>query len=184
VVLDVTAPPETSAPAERRGHAGAAGPGSSSTAQVQPGSAAWLRWTFGAMALMLGTAIWWSQGRGKPEAADDQDAIQLTQSTGLSAQPSAQRRVDGEPAGEVRSDKVSVSDAASAERKDGPARKAAAGKSESPGPLNPRRACGDKSFIWLAICMKHHCSKPSYAAHSECVKMRQQEAAQRPYDYP
>lgn len=46
-------------------------------------------------------------------------------------------------------------------------------------PLNPRTACAGKSFIFLAICMKRHCSEPGYTRHPECVRMRKQEEAQR-----
>jgi len=52
-------------------------------------------------------------------------------------------------------------------------------RSARPGPLNPRTACAGKSFIFLAICMKQHCSRPAYARHAECVQMRKQEEAQR-----
>jgi hypothetical protein len=50
----------------------------------------------------------------------------------------------------------------------------------SPEPLNPRHACGDRMFIAMAICMKRYCGQASYARHSECARMRQQEEAQRP----
>lgn len=52
-------------------------------------------------------------------------------------------------------------------------------KPQRPGPLNPRTACAGKSFIFLAICMKQHCSRPAYSRHPECVQMRKQEEAQR-----
>jgi serine/threonine protein kinase len=44
---------------------------------------------------------------------------------------------------------------------------------------SPRQACGGKIFIALAICMKRQCEKPVYKSHAQCVKMRQQEEAQR-----
>ncbi|RZL08449.1 MAG: serine/threonine protein kinase [Rubrivivax sp.] len=50
----------------------------------------------------------------------------------------------------------------------------------SPEPLNPRRACGDRMFIAMAICMKRYCGQAPYARHSECARMRRQEEAQRP----
>ncbi len=44
---------------------------------------------------------------------------------------------------------------------------------------SPRQACGGKIFIALAICMKRQCEKPAFKSHAQCVKMRQQEEAQR-----
>lgn len=44
---------------------------------------------------------------------------------------------------------------------------------------SPRQACGGKVFIALAICMKRQCEKPAFRPHAQCVKMRQQEEAQR-----
>jgi serine/threonine protein kinase len=46
-------------------------------------------------------------------------------------------------------------------------------------PLSPKQACGSKTFIMLAICMKRHCSRPAYEGHAECRRMREQEEAQR-----
>ncbi|MBC7698792.1 serine/threonine-protein kinase [Aquabacterium sp.] len=46
-------------------------------------------------------------------------------------------------------------------------------------PLNPRQACGSRTFISLAICMKLHCSRPAYAGHAECKRMTEQEQGQR-----
>ncbi|HEX5372024.1 MAG TPA: serine/threonine-protein kinase [Aquabacterium sp.] len=50
---------------------------------------------------------------------------------------------------------------------------------DASAPLNPRLACGERVFIALAVCMKRHCSRPAYAKHAECTRMRQQEDAQR-----
>jgi len=44
---------------------------------------------------------------------------------------------------------------------------------------SPRQACGGRVFIAMAICMKRMCEKPAYRAHAQCVRMRQQEEAQR-----
>ncbi len=46
-------------------------------------------------------------------------------------------------------------------------------------PLSPRQACGSRTFISLAICMKRHCSRPAYAGHAECKRMTEQEQGQR-----
>lgn len=55
----------------------------------------------------------------------------------------------------------------------------AEGASGAREPLNPRQACGSKTFIMLAICMKRHCSRPAYEGHAECRRMLEQEEAQR-----
>ena len=52
-------------------------------------------------------------------------------------------------------------------------------KEASAEAASPRQACGSKIFISLAICMKRQCEKPAFKAHAQCVKMRQQEEAQR-----
>jgi serine/threonine protein kinase len=44
---------------------------------------------------------------------------------------------------------------------------------------SPRQACGGRVFIAMAICMKRMCEKPAYRPHAQCVRMRQQEEAQR-----
>ncbi|MDI1260745.1 serine/threonine-protein kinase [Aquabacterium sp.] len=54
-----------------------------------------------------------------------------------------------------------------------------AGSNDAPEPLNPRQACGSRTFISLAICMKRHCSRPAYAGHAECKRMTEQEQGQR-----
>ena len=45
--------------------------------------------------------------------------------------------------------------------------------------LGPRARCGDRNFLSLLICMKRECDQPALVAHPECVKMREQEDAQR-----
>ncbi len=49
---------------------------------------------------------------------------------------------------------------------------------DASSPLNPRQACGSRTFISLAICMKRHCSRPAYAGHAECKRMTEQEQNQ------
>jgi hypothetical protein len=39
--------------------------------------------------------------------------------------------------------------------------------------------CGDRNFLSLLICMKNQCEQPALRNHPECVKMREQEEAQR-----
>ncbi|MDE2400435.1 MAG: serine/threonine protein kinase [Burkholderiales bacterium] len=47
--------------------------------------------------------------------------------------------------------------------------------------LSPQEACGGRNFISRAICMKRRCSRPEYAAHPDCQRMRQQEGSSRLY---
>ena len=59
--------------------------------------------------------------------------------------------------------------------------------SETPQPMlpaaaqaaGPRAACGERNFLSLLICMKRECEQPALQGHPECVKMREQEEAQR-----
>ena len=43
----------------------------------------------------------------------------------------------------------------------------------------PRARCGDRNFLSMLICVKRECDNPSLQAHPECVKLREQEEAQR-----
>jgi hypothetical protein len=79
--------------------------------------------------------------------------------TSSSAQASEEPRVP--PRKRATATAVAQADAASAE------------------PLSPKQACGSRTFISLAICMKRHCSRPAYAGHAECRRMREQEEAQQ-----
>ena len=45
--------------------------------------------------------------------------------------------------------------------------------------IDPRERCGDRNFLSMLICMKRECEQPAFRGHAECVKMRQQEEAQR-----
>lgn len=44
---------------------------------------------------------------------------------------------------------------------------------------DPRARCGDRSFLSLLVCMKRECESAALRNHPECVKMREQEEAQR-----
>jgi serine/threonine protein kinase len=130
----------------------------------------WLRWFLVALAMSLILAVWWSwthRGTPSPEAA--QPALPwrqaMTSPDGVEGRVAVNNPAQGgfEPPAAGRSSKAVRDDTAKA-------RGAA---------LNPRKACGDRNFIMLAICMKQRCDKPEYATHSECQRMREQEAAQR-----
>jgi serine/threonine protein kinase len=43
----------------------------------------------------------------------------------------------------------------------------------------PRARCGERNFLSMLICVKRECEAPALQAHPECVKMREQEEAQR-----
>ncbi len=43
----------------------------------------------------------------------------------------------------------------------------------------PRERCGDRVFLSMLICIKRECEQPALQSHPECVKMREQEEAQR-----
>lgn len=45
--------------------------------------------------------------------------------------------------------------------------------------IGPRERCGDRNFLSMLICVKRECEVPALRGHAECVKMRQQEEAQR-----
>jgi serine/threonine protein kinase len=47
-------------------------------------------------------------------------------------------------------------------------------------PAGPRARCGDRNFIAMLVCMKRECDDAALRGHPECVKMREQEEAQRP----
>lgn len=40
-------------------------------------------------------------------------------------------------------------------------------------PSNPLEACGKKVFVAYDRCMERECKKAEYAAHAECVKIRE-----------
>lgn len=52
-------------------------------------------------------------------------------------------------------------------------------RATSSEPSSPRQACGNRIFIAMAFCMKRQCEKTQYRQHAQCVRMREQEAAQR-----
>jgi hypothetical protein len=43
----------------------------------------------------------------------------------------------------------------------------------------PRARCGERNFLSMLICVKRECEAPALQNHPECVKMREQEDAQR-----
>jgi serine/threonine protein kinase len=53
-----------------------------------------------------------------------------------------------------------------------------AGAAADPG--DPRSRCGDRNYFSLLVCLKRECQNPALAAHGECVRLREQEAASRP----
>ncbi len=43
---------------------------------------------------------------------------------------------------------------------------------------DPRARCGERNFFSMQLCIKRECQNPAVSAHAECVKLREQEAAQ------
>jgi serine/threonine protein kinase len=58
--------------------------------------------------------------------------------------------------------------------------RAATTAATSADPAGPRARCGDRNFIAMLVCMKRECDDAALRGHPECVKMREQEEAQRP----
>jgi hypothetical protein len=42
---------------------------------------------------------------------------------------------------------------------------------------DPRARCGERNFFSMLLCLKRECQNPAVSAHAECVKLREQEAA-------
>lgn len=159
-----------------------------------------LAWVFVGLALMTVLAVWWQQRHAAtPTGLPGADMA-------MAAEPASDKLGEGKAPGDANaqptaplaklgsaeacngdgSSSGSPAVAASSRKPRGPVKAERVvslqddGKVPEPsGPLNPRRACGGKTFIMLAICMKRHCSRPEYEAHPACERMRQQEAAQR-----
>ncbi len=169
----------------------------------------WLGWGMASLALTMGLAIWWTQRHGHPEQIVSASeaagfvaspmltggAVEAVPAVAPAAVPAAMSTsafAGKDDAGQG----ASAQDSESADKPDDPISHAALGAADRPPrqassrpvgqavPLNPRRACGDRSFILLAICMKRYCSRPEYTGHAECVRMRQQEERQRENYYP
>lgn len=154
----------------------------------------WLRWVFAALTLALVTALWWTQHRaGSKPHMPTLDAVaakpaEASATGGLRMAEALPSEDAAKP--EIKKASVAASAASRPKRRQRPPDTPAVSKeeplqtAEAGEPLNPRKACGNKTFIWLAICMKRHCGRPEYAGHAECERMRQQEAAQRNNNYP
>ena len=145
----------------------------------------WLRWVFLLLGLTLAMALWWTQHSNSklpPPVAEVMAPATSTQApstVGLqlaSAQQMAAPDVNKAPS-------AAATAASKPKRRQRPERQTVGKEdplqsAQAAEPLNPRKACGNKMFIWMAVCMKRHCVRPEYAAHPECERMRQQEAAQ------
>jgi serine/threonine protein kinase len=161
-----------------------------SHAPPSPASSAtlWTRWSIVALLLTAAMAIWWT----RPKAVHDTPlalptAASSTQSAAAASRPERVARMAPVTAAsqarsmpnEDRTRSRQAQKEAARESKGDAREPKEAARDEANGPLNPRKACGDRRFIFLAICMKQHCSRRDYAKHPECERMRQQEAAQR-----
>ncbi len=57
---------------------------------------------------------------------------------------------------------------------------ATAGRNLKPAAIDnadPRARCGERNFFSMLLCVKRECQNPAASAHPECVKLREQEAA-------
>lgn len=171
--------PVPSAGGARAGHPTEAHSPSASAATL------WTRWSIVALLLTAAMAIWWS----RPKAPRDTPLALPTATSSAQSAAGASRVERARPVVPVAtaSPPRSAPDEGRARSREAQ-REAArepkgdvkeATRDEANGPFNPRKACGDRRFILLAICMKQHCSRREYAKHPECERMRQQEAAQR-----
>lgn len=148
----------------------------------------WLKWALGVLVILTGVALWWSQHsrsnqhKDGPATGPSATASAASSKTRASdVQESRKRTTSNVSAASVANDAGASKPRRPAKEKEPLSRKEERlAVDDTNEPLNPRKACAGKSFIMLAICMKRHCSKADYAAHPECERMRQQEAAQRP----
>ncbi len=91
-------------------------------------------------------------------------------------------KADAEPA-EAPEPTVSVRERAgerTAERTSARAARREAEASDAARGGSPADACGNRIFLSRVFCMKRECAKPEFAQHPQCVKLRQQEEANRP----
>ena len=89
----------------------------------------------------------------------------------------AQReRADDAP---VQASAAAVSPRAS-ERQARAAARREAESSDSARASSPAEVCGGRFFLSRVFCMKRECGKPEFAQHPQCVRLRQQEEANRP----
>jgi len=89
----------------------------------------------------------------------------------------AQReRADDAP---VQASAAAVSPRAS-ERQARAAARREAESSDAARASSPAEVCGGRFFLSRVFCMKRECGKPEFAQHPQCVRLRQQEEANRP----
>jgi hypothetical protein len=133
------------------------------------------RWAFGmAFVVVVAVSGLWAQRHSMTAPADD-----LPLGTAVAASGAAKASAPGKARADSPATTAAVSSqgkAASDADEPGKARKRGGGQlADASQPLNPRQACGSRTFISLAICMKRHCSRPAYAGHAECRRMTEQE---------
>ncbi len=120
-------------------------------------------------------------------AADLAAAASVSDSAGKktsSGGAAKQDKVGGDPADAPAADRAAVArerggDRA-AERASARAARREAEASDAAHGASPADACGNRIFLSRVFCMKRECAKPEFAQHPQCVKLRQQEEANRP----
>lgn len=129
------------------------------------------RWLMGlAFVVVMAASGLWAQRHSAPSSSEL--AMEAAAASAASARANAQGR--SAPAKAVAKPEPELDDQTAKTRK-----RTGGNVADAPAPLNPRQACGSRTFISLAICMKRHCSRPAYAGHAECKRMTEQEQGQR-----
>ncbi|RZL03777.1 MAG: serine/threonine protein kinase [Rubrivivax sp.] len=134
------------------------------------------RWVWGmAFVVVVAVSGLWAQRHSTPTQSGDQA---LGAAGAASAVGQARASGPSSPKSATAKRTPLLDDEASASSPDEPrskTRKRGGAVAEASEPQNPRQACGSRTFISLAICMKQHCSRPAYAGHAECRRMTEQE---------
>ncbi|RZI80846.1 MAG: serine/threonine protein kinase [Rubrivivax sp.] len=134
------------------------------------------RWAIGAaLVLMVALSGLWAQRQAGKPSAEGLVAVAATSAVVKASAP-LEAAVSASP-----KQRLAKTDPVEDDERSPPRKRANQGTTvaDARDPLNPRQACGSKTFIFLAICMKRHCSRPSYSGHAECRRMREQEEGQR-----
>jgi non-specific serine/threonine protein kinase len=135
------------------------------------------RWAWG-MVFVLAVAVsgLWAKRHSVPAPSGDQPlGLAVAASSAAQGKASAPARSSAKSAAASKVQAETDAPAAVQDPASKPRKRGANYAADTSEPLNPRQACGSRTFISLAICMKRHCSRPAYAGHAECRRMTEQE---------